>query len=150
MRFRDWDCACAMIRSSTSTQVLRDSTLLCWVLMPDHWHGLIEVGQHDELPLLIRRIKGVSARAVNSVRGSLGSVWAGGFHDHAIRADEDLLDIARYVILNPGRAGLAARVGDYPYWDSIWLDSSERRPHSSRGSGSSRDAVGVPEQKHRD
>ncbi|MBB5859537.1 hypothetical protein GGR69_001194 [Xanthomonas arboricola] len=29
--------------------------------------------------------------------------------------------MARYLIANPLRAGLVARVGDYPFWDAIWL-----------------------------
>ena len=120
--FRDWPCACAMVRSSTSRYVLRASRLLCWVLMPDHWHGLIELGEQDDLSMLVRRIKGVSARAVNSLGNVQRGVWASGFHDHAIRIDEDLPGIARYLVLNPKRAGLVARVGDYSFWDAIWLD----------------------------
>jgi putative transposase len=29
--------------------------------------------------------------------------------------------IARYVVANPLRAGLAGTIGDYPYWDAVWL-----------------------------
>jgi hypothetical protein len=32
-----------------------------------------------------------------------------------------LRDIARYIIANPLRAGLAESIGDYPHWDAIWL-----------------------------
>jgi len=39
------------------------------------------------------------------------------------RCDEGLRAVARYVIANPVRAGLAERVGDYPFWDAVWLDS---------------------------
>ncbi len=31
------------------------------------------------------------------------------------------LAIARYIVANPLRAGLVKKLGDYPYWDSIWL-----------------------------
>jgi len=41
--------------------------------------------------------------------------------DHALRTDENLLNVARYIIANPLRAGLVTRIGDYPLWDSIWL-----------------------------
>jgi len=47
-------------------------------------------------------------------------MWQDGFHDHAIRKEEDLADIARYVVANPLRAGLVRRIGDYSLWDSIW------------------------------
>jgi hypothetical protein len=48
-------------------------------------------------------------------------VWAPTFHDHALRKDEDLLQAARYIVMNPVRAGLSRRVGDYPYWNCVWL-----------------------------
>jgi len=41
--------------------------------------------------------------------------------DHALRSDEDLRAVARYVIANPVRAGLAQRVGGYPFWDAVWI-----------------------------
>lgn len=48
-------------------------------------------------------------------------IWARAFHDHAVRADEDLVAVARYVIANPVRAGLANNVCEYPWWDADWL-----------------------------
>jgi hypothetical protein len=29
--------------------------------------------------------------------------------------------VARYVVMNPVRAGLVSRVGDYPFWDAAWI-----------------------------
>jgi hypothetical protein len=37
-----------------------------------------------------------------------------------LRTDEDLVAVAEYVIHNPIRAGLVARVADHPLWSSIW------------------------------
>ncbi len=34
-----------------------------------------------------------------------------------------MIDVARYIIANPLRAGLVGRVGDYPLWDAVWLSS---------------------------
>lgn len=48
-------------------------------------------------------------------------IWQRGFHDHALRDDEDLRDIARYIIANPLRSGIAKNIGEYPHWDAIWL-----------------------------
>jgi putative transposase len=53
----------------------------------------------------------------------LGTVWDVGFHDRAVRQDDDLVDMARYLVLNPVRAGLVRRVRDYPYWGAVWCDS---------------------------
>jgi REP element-mobilizing transposase RayT len=69
----------------------------------------------------VNAVKSYSARRVNTVIGRGGRVWQRGFHDHAVRKDESLEDIARYVVLNPVRAGLVGSVGAYPLWDAIWV-----------------------------
>ena len=48
-------------------------------------------------------------------------MWARSFHDHALRRDENLLTVARYIVANPIRAGLVRRVGEYPFWNAVWL-----------------------------
>jgi REP element-mobilizing transposase RayT len=95
--------------------------LLAWVLMPDHWHGIFSLGEGQSLSRLVNRLKANSSRAVRRDCGVAEKVWADGFHDHALRSDDDLVDVARYVVLNPFRAGLVRRIGDYPYWNAIWL-----------------------------
>ncbi|HEY4530810.1 MAG TPA: hypothetical protein VIG97_10885 [Luteimonas sp.] len=51
-----------------------------------------------------------------------GGPWQPGFHDRALRAEEDLLAVARYVVANPIRAGLCRGFGAWPYWDAVWID----------------------------
>jgi len=48
-------------------------------------------------------------------------VWQRGFHDHALRAEEDIVGVARYLVANPLRAGLCDKIGNYPYWNAQWL-----------------------------
>ena len=124
--FSDWTLAKAAVRESVRPEVWPAARLLCWVLMPDHWHGLVELGAGGNLSRVMQRLKGRTGRAVNEHRRIRGSLWATGFHDHAIRADEDLVEFARYIVLNPVRAGLVARVGDYPFWDAIWVRRADR------------------------
>ena len=95
------------------------SRLLAWVLMPDHWHGLVELGRQDYLPSLVQRLKSNSTRHLR--QAGVDRVWARAYHDRALRQEEAQVDAARYVVLNPVRAGLVRRVGDYPYWDAVWL-----------------------------
>lgn len=93
---------------------------LAWVLMPDHLHWLIAL-QHGSLSDLMRRIKGRSAKRINELTKRQGKLWQDGFHDRALRREEDVLPAARYIVANPLRAGLVNRAGDYPLWDSVWL-----------------------------
>ncbi|MFT4247274.1 MAG: transposase [Pseudomonas sp.] len=121
--FADWRCARAAAACLASPGTWADARLLCWVLMPDHWHGLLALGTDLPLPEAMKRAKGRAAREVNRARGRGGTVWMEGFHDRAVRREEDLRAIARYVVSNPLRAGLVRDIGQYPYWDAVWLEN---------------------------
>jgi REP element-mobilizing transposase RayT len=121
--FLDAAVAAACSLSLVDARNWQRSRLLAWVLMPDHWHGVIELGDGDDLSHHVRRIKACSAKDVRSAIPGIPVVWQRGFHDHALRAEEDLIEMVRYVLLNPVRAGLVRRIGDYDFWDSAWRDS---------------------------
>ena len=93
---------------------------LAWVIMTDHFHWLIALDRAT-LSSVMQRVKSRSAIAINKHLRSEGKVWQKGFHDRALRRDEDSIDTARYVVANPLRAGLAKRLGDYPLWNAAWL-----------------------------
>lgn len=69
----------------------------------------------------MKRFKARSARAVNGYLGRSGSLWQRAFHDRALRENEDVQATARYIVANPLRAGLVKHIGDYPFWDAVWL-----------------------------
>ena len=94
---------------------------LAWVVMPDHMHWLVQLPDGVSLERLMQIFKGRSARALNVAGLRTGPVWQPGFHDRALRKDEDLLAAARYLLANPLCRGLVQRVGDYPLWDAIWI-----------------------------
>ncbi|MDY0012324.1 MAG: transposase [Rhodocyclaceae bacterium] len=101
-------------------QAARSATL-AWALMPDHLHWLFVLGPDVSLAKILHGFKGRSARELNRLRGGLGPVWQRGYHDHAVRGQEDVLTIARYLVGNPLRAGLVDDLGQYPHWDAVWL-----------------------------
>jgi REP element-mobilizing transposase RayT len=109
-----------MCRNLCQTQDLKGAENLCWVVMPDHVHLLLRLGE-SELSAVIKRIKARSAVTLNREIGRRGRFWAPGFHDHALRKEEDVVAVARYIVANPLRAGLVKRLGDYPYWNAAWL-----------------------------
>ncbi|MDU9042562.1 transposase [Pseudomonas corrugata] len=93
---------------------------LAWVVMPDHFHWLIEL-QDIGLSKLIARTKSRTTVAFNRQMQRQGPLWQEGFRDRAIRKEEDLQTVARYIVANPLRAGLVKRIGDYPLWDAAWI-----------------------------
>lgn len=107
----------------------RDSTALCWVLMPDHLHIVLRLGESESMSRLMNRVKSLTSRAAG-VPGSM-PIWMRGFHDRALRRDEDLAAMIRYVSANPLRAGLVAAGEAYPYRGGAWLE----RPEGSDAAG---------------
>ncbi|MBL1376414.1 transposase [Zobellella sp. CGMCC 1.18722] len=95
---------------------------VAWALMPDHVHWLFQLGERAGLSPVIKLLKGRTARRLNELQNDRGHIWQKGFHDHAVRKDEDLRCMARYIVANPLRAGLVTRLGDYPWWDAMWLE----------------------------
>lgn len=93
---------------------------LAWVIMPDHLHWLIEL-RDSTLCSLMRRFKSRSRCSLYKQGKVGGPLWQPGYHDQALRRDEDVRDFARYIVCNLLRAGLAERLGDYPHWDAVWL-----------------------------
>jgi putative transposase len=91
------------------------------VLMPDHAHWLIQLGDKRSLSMTVNHIKSASARMSNRSLNRQGPLWDRAFYDHLLRADEDLRQAARYIIANPIRAGLVRRAADYPFWNAVWL-----------------------------
>ena len=99
-----------------------DASTLAYVVMPDHVHWLMSLGKTQPLSAVVGRMKRFTSRRLNLHTGNTGrSVWQRGFHDHALRKEEDIRSVARYIVANPIRAGLVKRVGDYPLWDAVWL-----------------------------
>jgi REP element-mobilizing transposase RayT len=118
--FTEFDLACNVARALHEKPLILNSETLCWVVMPDHVHILLQLREaslHDA----IHRFKGRSALRLNSAIGRKGRFWQPGFYDHALRKEDDMLGIARYIIANPIRAGLSRKYGSYPFWDAKWV-----------------------------
>jgi putative transposase len=91
-----------------------------FVVMPDHVHWLFEL-RTNSLSQLLMLVKGRSSRLLNVQLGLNQRIWQPSFHDHAVRTEQSLIDMTRYVVMNPVRAGLVGSIGNYSLWDSVWL-----------------------------
>ncbi|MFC6633110.1 REP-associated tyrosine transposase [Microbulbifer taiwanensis] len=119
--FSEWQFAHTACRCFEDPKLLKDATMLSWVLMPDHAHWLIQLGKQLELSELVMRIKSATAREINHTNTIKEPVWDRGFHDRALRQDEDIPAAARYIVANPLRAGLVGKIGNYSFWNAVWL-----------------------------
>jgi len=92
--------------------------LLCgYVLMPDHWHGLLWTRYPLTISQVIHDIKKVSARRLNQRRGTEGPVWQHQFWDRFVRHEKEFNARMTYMHFNPVRKGLVKRPEDWR-WSS--------------------------------
>ena len=94
-----------------------------WVLMPDHWHGLIELRGVETVSRTLQRLKSLVTRAVRQIRSESVPVWQAGFHAHALRCEVPLVAAARYVLDTPVRARLGVHWYDWPWRGGAMLAS---------------------------
>ena len=94
---------------------------LAFVVMPDHVHWLLHLTGARSLSTVINAVKSGSSRRINEHVGRRQKLWQKGFYDRAIRREEDLVGIARYIVTNPLRAGLTDSVSKFPLWDAVWV-----------------------------
>ncbi len=107
--FDDFAAARTLVQTLKTESDLQRATTLAYVVMPDHLHWLMQLQEGAQLARCVRDIKSVTTHRLGL------PVWQRGFHDHAVRREEDLQALARYVVANPVRAGLVPRTGLYPH-----------------------------------
>jgi len=118
--FLDLYCARDLVHCIKQIHESNKVVSLSWVIMPDHFHWLVQLNE-TSLPKIMNELKGMSSRKINQRLSVSGRLWQKSYFDRAIRDGEDIRQVARYIVANPLRSGIAEHIGDYPHWDAIWL-----------------------------
>jgi len=84
--------------------------------MTNHYHVVVETPEGN-LAQGMRQLNGVYTQSINRAHGRVGHVFQGRYKSILIEKDSYLLELARYVVLNPLRAGMINEIGDWP-WSS--------------------------------
>jgi putative transposase len=90
-------------------------SVLDFVVMPDHVHLLLSVRGGTTIEKAMQLIKGRFSYRLKHECGYLGEVWQVGFSESRADDVESFERYQRYIAQNPVKAGLAERVGEYPY-----------------------------------
>ena len=102
----------------TLAAVVEQFNWLCyaWCLMDNHYHLLIQTPDAN-LSKGMRQLNGVFTQTSNRRHHRVGHLFQGRFKAILVDSDAYLLELARYVVLNPVRARLVKKPGDWP-WSS--------------------------------
>jgi putative transposase len=87
-----------------------------YCLMENHYHLLLETPEGN-LSRGMRQLNGIYTQAFNRRHGTVGHVFQGRFKAILVARESHLLELCRYVVLNPVRAGVVRAAGQYP-WSS--------------------------------
>lgn len=99
-------------------KVVADFNWLChgYCLMTNHYHLIVETLEGN-LSIGMRQLNGVYTQTSNRRHGRTGHLFQGRYKGILVDKDSYLLELARYVVLNPVRAGMVHKVEDWP-WSS--------------------------------
>jgi putative transposase len=90
---------------------------LAYCLMPNHYHLLVETPRPN-LSRGMQRLNATYAQGFNARHERVGHVLQGRFSAILVEREGHLLEVSRYVVLNPVRAGLVASPEAYA-WSSL-------------------------------
>lgn len=88
--------------------------LHAFVLMTNHYHLIVESPKAN-LSSFMHALNSAYTTYFNIKRGRSGHLFQGRYKAFVIDKDHYLLELSRYIHLNPIRAGMAERPEDYPY-----------------------------------
>ncbi|MEW5764517.1 MAG: REP-associated tyrosine transposase [Acidobacteriota bacterium] len=96
-----------------------------YCLMDNHYHLLVET-PNANLSLGMQRINGEYTQGFNRRHGRCGHLFQGRFKAVLVQKESHLLEVCRYVVLNPVRAKRVTRAGDWS-WSSYRATAGEVR-----------------------
>ncbi len=88
----------------------------CYCLMDNHYHLLIETPGAN-LSEGMRQLNGIYTQAYNRRHGKVGHLLQGRFKAILVEKQAHLLELSRYIVLNPVRAKIIHSVEEY-HWSS--------------------------------
>jgi len=98
-----------------------------YCLMDNHYHLMIETPD-GTLSLGMRQLNGVYTQARNKRHNKTGHLFQGRYKAVLIQKDTHLLEVCRYVVLNPVRARMVEKPEDWK-WSSYLATAGKEPPH---------------------
>ena len=95
--------------------------------MTDHYHLLIETVD-GKLGRGIRHLNAVYSQQFNRRHALVGHVFQGRYKGILVQKESYLLELTRYVVLNPVRAGMVASHEDWPWSSHRQFMHPDRKP----------------------
>ena len=93
--------------------------VIVYSVMPDHLHLLVQAKDKcTSLPSFIGALKSFTTKVYRRHGGS-GKLWQRGFYEHILRGDENVTEVAEYILDNSIRKGLVDKREEYRWADYL-------------------------------
>jgi putative transposase len=86
-----------------------------FVIMPDHVHLLLTIGEGMTIEKAVQLVKGRFSFRLMKEHGYLGEVWQRGFSEVQVMGRQNFETHRRYIAENPVKAGLVAAGEEFPF-----------------------------------
>jgi putative transposase len=116
------DCLCIVEKTGEQFNWL----VHAYCLMDGYYHLLIETPDSN-LSKGIRQLNGVFTQTSNRTHGKVGHVFQGRYKAILVQRETYLLELARYIVLNPVRARIVRQAKGCP-WRSYLATAGFREP----------------------
>jgi REP element-mobilizing transposase RayT len=97
-----------------------------YCLMDNHYHILLETADGN-LSKGMRQLNGIYTQYFNRQHNRVGHVFQGRYKAILVEKDSYLLELSRYVVLNPIRAGMIKNIDEW-HWSSYLITIGKLQP----------------------
>jgi len=106
----------AFLETLRKTRNRYHCTIYAYCLMDNHYHLLVETPDAN-ISQFMRQLNGVYTQTFNRTHDTVGHLFQGRFKSILVQKNLYLLELARYIVLNPVRAGMVKTAKDW-HWSS--------------------------------
>lgn len=125
--FRDEEDRKSMLETIKKVRDRYNWLCHAYCLMDNHYHLIIETPEGN-LSEGMRQLNGVYTQMFNKKHKRAGHIFQGRYKAILIQKESHLLEVCRYVVLNPVRAGIVRKPDEWK-WSSYRGTAGERKPH---------------------
>ncbi|MDP3024630.1 MAG: transposase [candidate division Zixibacteria bacterium] len=99
--------------------------LLSYCLMPDHLHILVQATESPkDLRSFVRGFKSFSTKSAGK------NLWQRSFYEHILRKEENVVDVANYILNNLVAKGLVEEYKQYKWYELVINEGSNEKTSS--------------------
>jgi len=100
-------------------------SVLCFCLMPNHYHFILRQNKNGSIARFLQTTFNAYTQALNKQRGMRGTLFESRAKGIPVENERHMLQLIRYIHLNPVTAKLVERAGSWKFSDyRNWISST--------------------------